>query len=126
MMNNYGYQQYKQQSINTMTNGEMLILLYDEAVKRLTRAEIALKSKDFSLFDASIERTKEIVIYLMDTLDRQYTISAELLRLYDFFMYELSRLSAGRNPKVIEEIKPMFIELRNTFKEADKLAASQR
>lgn len=126
MMNNYGYQQYKQQSINTMTNGEMLILLYDEAVKRLTRAEIALKSKDFSLFDASIERTKEIVMYLMDTLDRQYAISAELLRLYDFFMYELSRLSAGRNPKVIEEIKPMFIELRNTFKEADKLAAAQK
>lgn len=126
MMNNYGYQQYKQQSINTMTNGEMLILLYDEAVKRLTRAEIALKSKDFSLFDASIERTKEIVMYLMDTLDRQYTISAELLKLYDFFMYELSRLSAGRNSKVIEEIKPMFIELRNTFKEADKLAAAQK
>lgn len=126
MMNNYGYQQYKQQSINTMTNGEMLILLYDEAVKRLARADIALKSNDFALFDASVERTKEIVLYLMNTLDKKYAISTELLKLYDFFIYELSRLSAGRNPKVIEEIKPMFIELRNTFKEADKLAAAQR
>ena len=25
-----GYQQYKEQSINTMTQGELLLLLYDE------------------------------------------------------------------------------------------------
>ena len=31
-----GFQQYKEQSINTMTQGELLLLLYDELVKRLT------------------------------------------------------------------------------------------
>ena len=37
-----GYQQYKQQSINSMTPGELLMLLYDELVKRSTLASIAL------------------------------------------------------------------------------------
>ena len=36
-----GYQQYKEQSINTMTPGELLMLLYDELVKRGARAELA-------------------------------------------------------------------------------------
>ena len=37
-MDTRGYQQYKQQSINSMTPGELLMLLYDEAVKRSTLA----------------------------------------------------------------------------------------
>lgn len=119
-----GYQQYKTQSVNTMTKGEMLILLYDEMIKRLTRAEIALEKKDFEIFDQSVTRTKEILRYLTDTLDRKYSISHELFRLYDFFGYELSRLSAGRNAEIIKEIRPLIAELRDTFKEADKHTSS--
>ena len=33
-----GYQRYREESINTMTPGELLLLLYDELVKRLTLA----------------------------------------------------------------------------------------
>ena len=119
-MNSYGYQQYKQQSINTMTKGEMLILLYDEAIKRLIKAEMALKSGEYGLFDESIVRVKDIFRYLTDTLDKKYPISNELSRIYDFFTYELSRIHAGRNIEVINEIKPMIAELRDTFKEAEK------
>ncbi len=117
-----GYQQYKQQSVNTMTSGEMLILLYDEALKRLTGAEIALEKKDLNLFEDCVERTRKIIVYLDDTLDRKYPISAEISRLYDYFLYELARIKAGRNKQVIKEIKPLITELRNSFKEADKLS----
>lgn len=125
-MNNYGYQQYKQQSVNTMTSGEMLILLYDEALKRLSRSELALKSKDFATFDASIDRTSEIIKYLNATLDKSYTISAELKRLYDFFLYQLIRIKAGRNAALIAEIRPLILNLRNTFKEADKMSTGKQ
>ena len=36
-----GYEQYKMQSVNTMTSSEMLLLLYDELMKRLARAQVA-------------------------------------------------------------------------------------
>ena len=63
-MNQNGYQQYKAQSVATMTKGEMLLLLYDELAKRLTRAEIALESQDYEIFEASVTRSKEIVRHL--------------------------------------------------------------
>ncbi|NLK36906.1 MAG: flagellar protein FliS [Epulopiscium sp.] len=116
-----GYQQYKAQSVNTMTNGEMLILLYDEIIKRLTRAEFALQQGNITLFDESVIRARDIVRYLIDTLDRSYPISGEIARMYDFFLYEISRISAGRNAQVIQELKPLVQELRDTFKEADKI-----
>ena len=67
-INQNGYQQYKTQSINTMTQAEMLILLYDELIKRLTRAEIALKNQNYTAFDEAVTRCREIVRYLSSSL----------------------------------------------------------
>ncbi len=117
-----GYQSYKNQSVMTMTPGEMLLLLYDELTKRLVRAEMALKKEDYALFDASVQRSVDIVQYLKDTLNFNYEISRELNTMYDFFLYELSRVSAGRKAEVIEELKPLVKELRDTFAEAAKRA----
>lgn len=77
-----GYQQYKMQSVNTMTRGEMLLLLYDELIKRLTRAELALEKEDYELFDASVRRSGEIVQYLRDTLNTEFSISRDLQKMY--------------------------------------------
>ena len=41
-----GYQQYKEQSVNTMTQGELLLLLYDELYKRLSQAELMLDQQN--------------------------------------------------------------------------------
>ena len=79
-----GYQQYKMQSVNTRTRGEMLLLLYDELVKRLTKAELALEKEEFDIFDASVKRAQEIVQYLQETLNTEYSISRDLQRMYDF------------------------------------------
>ena len=73
-----GYQQYKQQSINSMTSGELLLLLYDELVKRSTLASMALEKEDWPLFEGSVERCVDIISYLDETLDRQYPISQDL------------------------------------------------
>lgn len=115
-----GYQQYKEQSVNTMTQGELLLLLYDELVKRSNRAELALDKEDFALFEASVDRCVDIIHYLDDTLDRHYPISAELARLYEFFCYELARIKVGRNRKELERIKPMLADLRDSFRQAEK------
>lgn len=120
-MASYGYQHYKEQTVNTMTPGEMLNLLYDELLKRLTRAELALEKDDFELFEQSIQRAVDIVTYLKDTLNHNYEISAELRRMYDFFLYEFSRIRAGRNSEVIKEVRPLIIDLREAFKEAQRL-----
>lgn len=115
-----GYDQYKTQSINTMTSGELLLLLYDELVKRLLRAELALDQENYELFDQSVIRAREIIQYLDDTLDRQYPISAELSRLYEYFQFQLSRVSASRRKVILQELRPYIEDLRSSFREAEK------
>ena len=109
-----GYQGYKEQGINEMSQGELLLLLYDELVKRLLRAGLALDKKDYALFEASVDRSLDIIRYLDDTLDMQYPIS-----------FELNRVKAGRNRTELDRVKVMVNELRDTFREANRTAEEE-
>ena len=115
-----GYQQYKQQSINSMTPGELLLLLYDELVKRSTLASIALDKQDWPTFEAALERCMDIVNYLDETLDHQYPISRDLARMYDYFTYEMGRIKLGRNKKELDRLRPMLVDMRDAFRAAEK------
>ena len=123
MMN--GYQQYKQQSVDTMTSGEMLILLFDGAVKNITLAGLALQKQNYAEFNVAVTKTDRIIRYLRATLNMKYPISRDLDRLYEYFLYLLTRLRAGRKQEIITELKGYLVDLRDTFKEADRIAANQ-
>ena len=115
-----GFQQYKTQSINTMTQGELLLLLYDELYKRLAQAELMLDQQNFPVYEASLERAVAIIEYLDATLDRQYPISKNLAQLYEYFTYELGRAKIGRRKEVLSHVKSMVGELRDAFRQAQK------
>ena len=115
-----GYQQYKEQSVNTMTQGELLLLLYDELYKRLSQAELMLDQENYPVYEASVERAVAIIDYLDSTLDRQYPISGNLTQLYEYFTYELGRAKIGRRKEVLTHVKTMVGELRDAFRQAQK------
>lgn len=118
----YGYQNYKEQSVETMTKGEMLILLYEEFTKRLIRGKVYLEKEDYENFEADIQRALDIVSYLISSLDMKYPISKELYRMYDFFKYELNRIKIGRKVEVIDELLPFVKDMKESFREAEKRA----
>ena len=111
---------YKEQSISTMTQEELLLLLYDELVKRLTQAQLALEKKNFEVHESAIQRSMDIIQYLSATLDMQYPISHELSKLYEYFSFELIRAKIGRRKEILDNIKDKCTELRDTFRKAQK------
>ena len=115
-----GFQQYREQSVNTMTQGELLLLLYDELYKRLSQAELMLDQQNYPVYEASIARAVAIIDYLDSTLDRQYPISGNLAQLYEYFTYELGRAKIGRRKEVLSHVKSMVGELRDAFRQAQK------
>lgn len=115
-----GYNKYKEQTINSMTPGELLLLLYDELVKRCTLAHISLGKKDYPVFEEAIQRCIDIIKYLDKTLDHSYPISRELARMYEYFIYTLGRVKIGHNQKLLDHVRPMLTDLRDTFRQAEK------
>ena len=109
-----------------MTPGELLLLLYDELVKRSTLASLALDKQDWPAFEAALDRCTDIVNYLDETLDRQYPISQDLSRMYDYFTYELGRIKVGRNKKELDRLRPMLADMRDTFRTAERNSSQER
>ena len=124
-MENNPIQHYKEQSVNTMTPNELLLLLYDELVKDLLRCGLALEKQEYELMEAAADKSMDIIGYLDDTLDDQYPISRELHRLYEYFTYQLTRVKIGRNKQVLDQVRPMIMDLRDTFRQADKNVAEE-
>ena len=124
-MDRRGYQQYKQQSVGSMTPGELLLLLYDELVKRALMASIALDKKDFPAFEAAVDRCSDIVNYLDETLDHKYPISQDLSRMYEYFTYQLGRIKIGRNKQELEKLRPMLADMRDALHSAEKSSGVQ-
>ncbi|MGP1441533.1 MAG: flagellar export chaperone FliS [Anaerovoracaceae bacterium] len=110
---------YKKQAVYSMTQGEMLMLLYDELLKRLKRSKIRLQKEDFENFEADMTRAKDIVRYLRKILNMSYPISIELSRLYTFYESHMSRIIASRKASQIDELIPMIEDLKEAFYEAD-------
>lgn len=111
-MENNPIQHYKEQSVNTMTPNELLLLLFDELMKNLLRCGLALDKQEYELMEASVDKAQDIIRYLDDTLDDQYPISRQLHKLYDFFGYQLGRVKFGRNKAVLDQVRPMIADLR--------------
>ncbi|MCI9045756.1 MAG: flagellar protein FliS [Hungatella sp.] len=117
-----GYNQYKEKSIYSMSGAEQLLLLFDEAIKRLIRAENSLKENNYDDFEDCLLRVSRIVRYLTDILDLEQPISWDLRRIYDFLIFDLSRVKAGRHRRQDEigRIRHILSELREGFDGASR------
>ena len=120
------YKKYQEQSIATMTQGELLNVLYETCYKRINTAIIAIEEKKYDVANQNVQKAKNIIRHLDETLDKNYEISGSLSALYDFFIYQLTTANIKKNVEMLREVAPMIEELGKTFKEADKIARRKR
>ncbi|WP_326910396.1 flagellar export chaperone FliS [Sedimentibacter sp. MB31-C6] len=116
------YEQYKRTTVTTMTKGELLILLYDEVIKKLNHSILLIENNDYKQASIILEKCRKIFYHLMETLDNKYDMSNELMELYLFFNREITKAASYKETKYIESILPIVKDLRETWSEADKIA----
>ena len=109
-----------------MTKAELLILLFDEVIKKLKCSRILIEQGDIKNAKINLEKARNIFTYLTVSLDEKYDIFQELSDMYMFFNTEIIKASSLKSVKYIDEILPMVKELRDTWAEADKIARAAK
>lgn len=122
MYNNNSYEAYKQQSVMTMTHGEMLVKLYDEVIRQLGSAVRSIEEKDAPAANKSLQKVQAILRYLDATLDMKYDVSASLAALYEFFIHQTITANVSKETSLLTDIIPMVQDLRDAFTQAEKLS----
>ena len=114
---NRGHQTYINNTVNTQSKGNLLIMLYDGAIRFIDEANLAIEEKNIELANKKIMKAQDIVKELMVTLNMEAgDISAQLLQLYDFMYFELIAANVKKDPVKLISVKDLLIELRQTFK----------
>ncbi len=116
------YDTYKQQSVKTMTSGQMLVLVYNELIKQLSLAQQAFTNNDISEINRSLQKSQVIIHELKGTLNFDYSISNNLNDLYDYFNSVILNANIKKDSSELQRIIEMASELKDTFTEAERLA----
>lgn len=124
MVKNNPYQAYKQQSVMTMTPGDMLTAVYDGLLKELNFVQAAFAAKDYSEINRRCQKAQRLLQHLQSSLDFKYEISNNLNNLYHYFIRVMIQINVKKDPAGLEDIIQMISDLRETYVQADKKARS--
>lgn len=118
------YNAYKETNVKTASQGRLVVLLYEEAVRQLTLAS-SLFSEDSNLpvqnierFGKSILKSQEIITELQVSLDMEKggEIAKNLMSLYLFFNEELMSANINQDKEKISSVLKMMSDLADAWR----------
>jgi flagellar protein FliS len=112
---------YFQTKVQTASPAQLLILLYDGAIRFCRLGIEAIRGRKYDQANENLLKAQDIVRELAVTLDRRAEISKDLLRLYDYFMERLREANLKKAEEPAEEILGYLVELRETWVRAEAI-----
>lgn len=118
------YDRYKQSSVQTSTPVQLLIMLYDGAIRFIRGGVAAINDKDYQKKNELIGKAQTIVSELRASLNHSYEISEQLDKLYEYINYLLIESNIRNEVDKAEEALGYLSELRESWVQASKELAS--
>lgn len=123
---NQAYSAYQKTNITTASQGHLIVLLYEAAVKNLKNALSCFEEDgkihvdSIEKFSNCIQKTQAIISELQVSLDMEKggEISKNLMSLYIFFNSELLDATFKHDKKKIENIHTMMSDLLSAWRTA--------
>ena len=122
-------QQYKRQQIETASPEELLILLYEGAIRFLMIAKKAWsEDQDLEKFHNNLLKAQLIVVEFMNTLDVEGggEVAKNLYSLYEYLHYRLVQANIKKDITMVDEVLNHLRQLKATWSEAIQLAKKEQ
>ena len=121
---------YQTNSVQTATPIELVVMVYDECINSLNRAEQAFSIEG----PERIEQIGNHLLHAQDAItelslsldmERGGEVATNLSRLYDFMTQHLIEANVKKNLKAIYDVREMLVELRDTWREVSLQVGGQ-
>jgi len=120
-MNAYAMQQqYSQNHIETASAEQIMILLYEGAIRFIRQAKIASKENNTTWKVSRINKAFAIIIEFSNTLNHDIggEIAEDLDGLYQFMLRELNKARTETEDTCLEVVETLLVDLLETWNEA--------
>jgi flagellar protein FliS len=107
---------YRQNSIDTATPGQLVVMLYDGVVTALGKAETALEAKRLDGAHEEFTRAQAIIMELLSTLDMSAgDVAHSLASLYEYSHHQLVKANVEKRFAPAEPVRVIFADLRQAW-----------
>ena len=123
---NNPYQQYKKTQVDTASQGKLIVMMYDGAIKFINVAIETMPTKNIEKIHNNIMKSQEIINELISSLNMDAGDISN--RLFSLYMYINKRLMDANLRKEVEpliEVRKYLVELRDAWQVADKNVADE-
>ncbi|NTU31048.1 flagellar export chaperone FliS [Brevibacillus sp. HB1.1] len=118
-------QTYQSNQVTTATPADLTLMLYNGALKFIKQAKAALEEKDVIKAHEASLKVQNILYELMSTLNSDYGISKEFSKLYEYMLQRTIEANMRKDVRILLEVEELFVQFRDTWKEAMLLAKRQ-
>lgn len=128
LTNNNYTQQYAEEQIKTASKEQLLIMLFDGAIKFARIAKKAMLAKDLEKSNTNLIKAQRIITEFMVTLDVKQggETATNLMRLYEFYYHSLVQANLKKDTHLLEEVIQQLVDMRQMWFEATQIAAKER
>ena len=118
------YTAYQRNNVNTASQGRLVVLLYEGAIKHISGAislfgsDDKIKASDIEQFGIHIQKAQAIITELQVTLDMEKgkEIAKNLMSLYVYFNEELMDANINHNKEKLQFVLRMMNELAESWR----------
>ena len=97
---------------------QLVVILYEMTLAYLQDSLEAFESEDFSQYKWNIERAKDCIDELLNSLHPEYDIAGVLKSLYYFYKRELTTAAVQRKADLVVSVMQMIKELKESYEQA--------
>lgn len=115
-------QVYQQNQITMASPRELVLLLFNAGIKSMNVANAAIEKRDYEKAHNALIHGQDILTELILGLDKKIEISYQLEALYTYMKSQLIKANFTKDVKIVEEVHGLFVEFRDTWKQAMELA----
>lgn len=110
------YQQYKQNQVQTASQGALVLMVYDAVLKNIRQAKNAVEKKDYILSNKLMLKAQDLISELIISLNFEAgEISKRLYILYEYSNYRLIQANIRKDPAMLDEVHEIIDNLRSAW-----------
>lgn len=117
-MSTNALQTYKQVQVSTASEGELVLMLFDGAIRFANQALGCLKQSDLAGANDKLLKAQDVVYELILALDLETgEVAQNLYRLYMFINRTLVQANVTKDPELVQQAVRLMTELRTMWHE---------
>lgn len=113
---------YQNNKINTATQSELTLMLYEGMIKFCNMAIMGLAEKDYGKANTNILKVEKILTHLRSTLDYKYPVAENFEIIYQYIYNLLVESNVHKDKEMLEAALEEVRGVRDLWKEIMKTA----